>query len=100
LTELFNDVYDVKPKNLEEEELGLKELIEKQPQDYMMLKELIPNWILGIGTLALRYDFQETLFNGWHAIAELQQLKLKIKLNSLLNDQVCCVSVVYCLCIH
>ncbi|VYS68268.1 unnamed protein product [Arabidopsis thaliana] len=87
LTELFNDVYDVKPKNLEEEELGLKELIEKQPQDYMMLKELIPNWILGIGTLALRYDFQETLFNGWHAIAELQQLKLKIKLNSLLNDQ-------------
>jgi len=34
LTELFNDVYDVKPKNLEEQELGLKELVKKQPQDY------------------------------------------------------------------
>ncbi|CAN6903078.1 unnamed protein product [Brassica oleracea] len=34
LTELFSDVYDVKPKNLEEQELGLKELVEKQPQDY------------------------------------------------------------------
>ncbi|CAH8361292.1 unnamed protein product [Eruca vesicaria subsp. sativa] len=34
LTELFNDVYDVKTKNLEEQELGLKELVEKQPQDY------------------------------------------------------------------
>ncbi|XP_010459854.1 PREDICTED: 2-oxoisovalerate dehydrogenase subunit alpha 1, mitochondrial-like [Camelina sativa] len=34
LKELFNDVYDVKPKNLEEQELGLKELVERQPQDY------------------------------------------------------------------
>ncbi|KAF8047415.1 hypothetical protein N665_3047s0003 [Sinapis alba] len=34
LTELFNDVYDVKTKNLEEQELGLRELVEKQPQDY------------------------------------------------------------------
>ncbi|CAH2036642.1 unnamed protein product, partial [Thlaspi arvense] len=34
LTELFNDVYDVKPKNLKEQELGLKELLERQPQDY------------------------------------------------------------------
>ncbi|KAL1207989.1 2-oxoisovalerate dehydrogenase subunit alpha 1 [Cardamine amara subsp. amara] len=34
LTELFNDVYDVKRKNLEEQELGLKELVEKQSQDY------------------------------------------------------------------
>ena len=43
--------------------------------------------------------FQETLFNVWQAISELQddvtsqriglqQLKLEIKLNSLLNDQV------------
>ncbi|KAF3609317.1 hypothetical protein DY000_02046078 [Brassica cretica] len=34
LTELFNDVYDVKTKNLEEQEVGLKALVEKQPQDY------------------------------------------------------------------
>ena len=50
--------------------------------------------------------FQETLFNVWHAISELQddvtsqriglqQLKLEIKLNSLLNDQVGSLSVVY-----
>jgi hypothetical protein len=45
-----------------------------------------------------RLTSEETLFNVWHAISELQdhvtrqriglqQLKLEIKLNSLLNDQ-------------
>jgi hypothetical protein len=58
-----------------------------------------------------RLTSEETLFNVWHAISELQdhvtrqriglqQLKLEIKLNSLLNDQVCCLSVVFWLCIH
>lgn len=34
LVELFNDVYDVVPSNLEEQEKQLRETVVKYPQDY------------------------------------------------------------------